>query len=83
MTDLPDSTHERPELCEAVSVAPRHETCPSTERTLTPDDVIQCSNDASGKVRISPDSGEDVTVWLCEDCQRAYDDYIVETVAGE
>ena len=81
MTDRLDSTHERPELCEAVSVAPTRETCPSTERTLALDDVIQCSNDASSKVRISPDYGEDVTVWLCEDCQRAYDEYIVETVA--
>ena len=48
----------------------------------TLDDVIQCSNDASGKVRISPDSGKDITVWLCEDCQRAYDDYIVKIVTA-
>ena len=81
MTHPPDSTHERPELCEAVSVTPARETCPCTERTLAPDDVIQCSNDASGKVRVSPDYGEDITVWLCEDCQRAYDEHIVEPVA--
>ena len=81
MTDWLESTHERAELCEAVSVAPARATCPCTERTLTPDDVIQCSNDARGTFRISPDSGEDVIVWLCEDCQRAYDEYIVERVA--
>ena len=81
MTDRLESTHERPELCEAVSVAPVRETCPCTERTLALGDVIQCSNDATGKVRINPDYGEDVTVWLCEDCQCAYDEYIVERVA--
>ena len=83
MTDLPESTHERPDLCEAVSVAPTREICPCTKRILTLDDVIQCSNDASGKVRISPDYGEDVTIWLCEDCQRVYDEHIVEIVAVE
>ena len=81
MTDRLESTHERPKLCEAVSVAPARATCPCTERTLALDDVIQCSNDASGKVRISPDYGEDVAVWLCEDCQHAYDEHIVEPVA--
>ena len=81
MTDRLKPTHERPDLCEAVSVVSARETCPCTERTLALDDVIQCSNDANGKVRINPDSGEDVTVWLCEDCQRAYDEYIVERVA--
>ena len=80
MTDLPDPPHERPELCEAVSVAPTRNACPCTERTLALDDAIQCSNDASGKVRISPDYGEDITIWLCEDCQYAYDEYIIETV---
>ena len=83
MTDLSDSAHERPEFCEAVSVTPTHETCASTERTLASDDVIQCSNDANSKVHISPDYGEDIFVWLCEECQRAYDDYIVKTVADE
>ena len=83
MTDLPNSTHERPELCEAVSAAPTRATCPCTERTLALDDVTQCSNDASNKVHVSPDYGEDITIWLCEDCQHAYDEYIIERVPVE
>ena len=83
MTDPQESTHERPELCEAVSVAPTRETSPCTERTLALDDVIQCSNDASSKVRVSPDYGEDVTIWLCEECQRAYDEHILEIITAE
>lgn len=81
MTDSTLSTRERSPLCESLSAGPSSDTCPCTEDTLASDDVVRCSADATGKVRIDPDYGDPVTVWLCEDHQHAYDERIIEVVA--
>ncbi len=68
---------ENCELCEVCSVESGACLTERSDGRVPADDVVQCSNDAVGEFRVSPDAGDTITLRLCEAHREAFDAIVV------
>lgn len=78
MSSFPRPDHERPVLCELLSIT----SCSvgGTGDTVSSREYVECANDTAGRYRVRPDAGGTVDVWLCTAHAAECESYIVETI---